>query len=520
MVILPKSTPFLFLFGAGLLLCIACGSTEQDVIPEGQSRLIFTEFALQPHTQVLGEAQTDLGAHAYSEEVVFTLQAMEGGEDVVLVLDLNRIAQNPSLLLPRGEYRFSLRSPEADLSPFLPVQGEGKLLLQSPEVRFVPELTAQHALFTVAAQHVPQPPRWLGGGEPVSFGRKADYYLLYAQDGQRGRLEVEESIRGGVLRRDLVAEAFRHVHFQIIAPQHPGAEVRLSPAAFFTETEEIRLPGNLPGSYTPEIVRDLEEEIRESSGLAFFGDSFWTVNDSGNENIVYQLNRETSAVQRRVRIENAPNTDWESLAQDAEHLYIGDFGNNNGVREDLVIWRVAQSDLLESNSVQATPIRFRYPDQTDFSFRPNAHDFDCEAFFYRDGMLHLFTKNWLTETTRYYLLPAEPGEHMAELVGEFEVNGLITGADINVRTGDVALLGYRLQGLSSQVFVVLLRGYREHVFDGEQHRMVLGSPATLGQTEAIQLLPDNSGKISSETFRAGIFQIPGRWIRFDFSDFL
>ncbi|EIM78555.1 hypothetical protein A3SI_02296 [Nitritalea halalkaliphila LW7] len=520
MVLVPNFMRYLLFFTSVFCLLAACGSTGQEPVPEGQSRLIFTEFVLQAHTQELGAAQTDLGVHAFSEEVVFTLQAEETGEETVLLLDLNRIAQNPSLILPRGEYRFTLRSPEEALSPFLPVQGEGKIQLNTPELRFIPELESRHGLFTVAAQNVASPPRWLGAGEAVSFGRKADYFLLYAKEGQRGRMEVEETIRGGVLRRDLQAAAFRHAHFEILAPEAPGAAVQLAPAAFITETEEIRLPGSLPGSYSPEIVRDLEEEVRESSGLAFFGGSFWTVNDSGNENIVYQLDPETSLVQRRVRVENAPNIDWESLAQDEQYLYIGDFGNNNGVRQDLVIQRVAQSDLLASTSVQATPIRFRYPDQTDFSFRPNAHDFDCEAFFYRDGMLHLFTKNWLTETTRYYRIPAEPGEHVAELVGEFEVNGLITGADVNVRTGDAVLIGYRLQGLSSQVFVVLLRGYREHVFDGEQHRMVLGSPATLGQTEAIQLLVDNRGKISSESFRAGIFQIPGRWIRFDFSDFL
>jgi hypothetical protein len=37
---------------------------------------------------------------------------------------------------------------------------------------------------------------------------------------------------------------------------------------------------------------------------------------------------------------NAKNTDWEALTNDGNNFYIGDFGNNDGSRRDLTIYKV------------------------------------------------------------------------------------------------------------------------------------------------------------------------------------
>ena len=64
-------------------------------------------------------------------------------------------------------------------------------------------------------------------------------------------------------------------------------------------------------------------------------DLFWGFNDSGGKNILYAFDR-SGKIKMEIEIVNAGNDDWESITQDAKHIYIGDFGNNNGNRNNFV----------------------------------------------------------------------------------------------------------------------------------------------------------------------------------------
>lgn len=185
----------------------------------------------------------------------------------------------------------------------------------------------------------------------------------------------------------------------------------------------------------------LPEEIKESSGLLFWNGSLWTHNDSGNANVLYRLSPTDGSLQGEVRIENAANTDWEDLAQDDNYFYIGDFGNNNGTRKNLRIYRIPKSELSR-DEVTADLIFFNFPDQTDFTSRPKAHNFDCEAMTACDGQLFLFSKNHLDLQCRLYQLPANPGTYEATLLQSFDTKGLITGADLDLNKNTLYLSGY------------------------------------------------------------------------------
>ncbi|HSJ67704.1 MAG TPA: hypothetical protein VK921_08515 [Anditalea sp.] len=286
-------------------------------------------------------------------------------------------------------------------------------------------------------------------------------------------------------------------------------------------SQEVSLSTTIvPTTYIPSLLHPLGDELEESSGLAYFGEKVWTVNDSGNENIVYQINLQTGKAEKKVKVINAENIDWESLAQSETHLFIGDFGNNAGNRTDLVVLKILKEDLLSKTEVTAEKIFFSYPEQANFEERMNGHNYDCEAFFYSNGVLHLFTKNWENNQTDYYILEPNPGTVEANHQSSFDSDGLITGADINTSTGDIVLIGYENKGIFSQSFIWLLSGYPPHdPFGGINSKIMLGSPADLGQTEAVFIKKDNSGYITSEAIKAGETHITGKIFSFDFNGF-
>ena len=183
----------------------------------------------------------------------------------------------------------------------------------------------------------------------------------------------------------------------------------------------------------------LPDLLEESSGAAFIDGQLWTHNDGGNPNEIYRIDTLTGEILQTVLVGNLENEDWEDMAQNDTHLFIGDFGNNLGNRMDLGIGRIDRNDL-GNLIVSAEFINFSFSDQTDFTERLNDNDYDCEAFFYYQDSLHLFTKNWVDEQTRHYTLPATPGTHVAQLRETFDVQGLIAGAAIDEASGTILSL--------------------------------------------------------------------------------
>ena len=195
----------------------------------------------------------------------------------------------------------------------------------------------------------------------------------------------------------------------------------------------------------PEILVDrLPDEIDESSGLALWDSLVWTLNDSGGEEAIFGLEPQSGRIRKIIRVTNAKNNDWESLAQDDQNWYIGDFGNNWGRRSDLGIWMFAKRDVPDGTDVevQASRIDFRYKDQQSFVPGLYRTRYDCEAMVVSSGTILLFTKDWLTRKTTLYRMPARPGKVFAEPVDSFNVRGLVTGAAWDPERKLLALSGY------------------------------------------------------------------------------
>lgn len=242
--------------------------------------------------------------------------------------------------------------------------------------------------------------------------------------------------------------------------------------------------------YTVRTVGQLPKGlVVESSGFALadaHGD-LWTHGDGGNTAALYKITPQGDLLQT---LDLAPltNNDWEDLARDGEgRVYIGDFGNNQNKRRNLAIYRLSGPDLRRVDT-----IRFRYSDQRAFPPRKAARNFDCEAFYYHQDSLYLFTKNrGKGHYVKMYALPARPGFHVAALRDSIRINTWITAADLSPDGRTVALLGY------GHVYLIE-RHPNRRLFDGP--KSCLPVPST-GQAEALVFLTNTDFVFSNEKGR-------------------
>ena len=66
-------------------------------------------------------------------------------------------------------------------------------------------------------------------------------------------------------------------------------------------------------SFFPVDITRLPGEIPECSGMQFFNDQLWAINDSGDGPFLYQLDLPSRSFLRKVFVKNAANIDWEDL---------------------------------------------------------------------------------------------------------------------------------------------------------------------------------------------------------------
>ncbi|MGO4707566.1 hypothetical protein AB4Y90_00335 [Chryseobacterium sp. 2TAF14] len=202
----------------------------------------------------------------------------------------------------------------------------------------------------------------------------------------------------------------------------------------------------------------LPKKLKEVSGIALSQDqkTIWAIEDAGNKNVVYGLNRQGELV-NDILVENAENNDWEDITKDASgNIYIGDFGNNENDRQNLSILKLdLKNDSQKSTKViQAT--KFHYQGQTEFPPKKSNLLYDCEAFVEKDGSFYLFTKNrskGFDGTFLVFQIPNKEGDFEAKLVGKLKLEGgysdaAITSAAINSKNEIVLLTHKNIHVLS------------------------------------------------------------------------
>lgn len=187
------------------------------------------------------------------------------------------------------------------------------------------------------------------------------------------------------------------------------------------------------------VIGELDKD--EVSGIEYIKDSnhIWVIEDSGNKNKIYRLGKD-GKTEHAITIKNAKNVDWEDITSDKEgNLYIGDFGNNDNDREDLVIYKVNKNDLDKKEALAAYKISFYYPEQDKFPPKKSKRFYDVEAFFELEGNFYLFTKNRSARfdgSFNVYKVPNAEGNHKAELLATLNSCDVyrkcaITAADVS-----------------------------------------------------------------------------------------
>ena len=257
----------------------------------------------------------------------------------------------------------------------------------------------------------------------------------------------------------------------------------------------------------------LPRSIKETSGLIKVDGKLWTINDSGGEAKLYQIDEKNGRIIRTVSIKGAYNHDWEALTYDDHYVYIGDFGNNRGNRRDLKIYKISRKALKNQKHIGAKTINFVFNDQKDFHSRPQKHNFDCEAMVAYHGKLYLFSKNWQDQKTRLYQLSNLVGTHKAYYKDSFNVQGLITDATVN-RKLDILLLTSYSKLLSVNLWV--FTNYpKEHFFKGESKKLTLNR--LNAQVEGVTFIDNYKAYLSSEAFSKYIFSFDASLYQIDFS---
>jgi len=260
----------------------------------------------------------------------------------------------------------------------------------------------------------------------------------------------------------------------------------------------------------PDFLFELPKEVEETSGLVFFDGLLWTHNDSGGEASLYGIDTLSGQISRKLGFPEISNIDWEAVALSKDYLFIGDFGNNNGSRRNLMIHRVERSAIPDSGnaSLKTEVIRFNFEDQDDFTIDWKSNNFDCEALIAGDQNLYLFSKNRGDQHSKIYRLPFEPGEHIAQLIGRFDSQGLITGADYDHVHNQLVLVGYTYK--TWKPFMWLFYGFENENFpEGYQRKIELPNLLTT-QIEGITFISPWQVMISAESsksFTARVFKM-------------
>ena len=257
-----------------------------------------------------------------------------------------------------------------------------------------------------------------------------------------------------------------------------------------------------PTVYKPQIRFMLPDEVNETSGLILWKGGVWTHNDSGGESIIYKLDTVNGTVIQRVKLTNASNIDWEDICQDEGHIYIGDFGNNYGNRDDLAIYIINKEDISDDDFVyvSAAKISFTYSDYSKVDKR-RLNNFDCEAMIATEDHLYLFSKNRGDNQSKLYKLPKTAGTFVADKIYTFDASGLVTGADLSQDGKQLVLVGY-VNNIWIPFLWVMFDFQDEDFFGGNKKRIdMLNILAT--QTEGICFTSSFNGFISSETTSLG-----------------
>jgi len=215
-----------------------------------------------------------------------------------------------------------------------------------------------------------------------------------------------------------------------------------------------------------------EKSITESSGLAASRSTpgaYWTHNDSGDGPFIYAFDTRGDSL-GIFRVTGAHARDWEDMAAgpgpeaNKSYLYLGDIGDNNEARDEVVVYRVPEPALTAAtrkltkvrpgSTEPAEAIRLKYPD--------GKHDAEALLVHPTTGNIYIVNKVPIANPVVYEATAPFTAGKLVTLrrIGEIRVpsifGGVVTGGSISPDGRRVALCDY-FQGYE----IVLPAGSRD-----------------------------------------------------------
>ena len=209
----------------------------------------------------------------------------------------------------------------------------------------------------------------------------------------------------------------------------------------------------------PAKLANLQDpSITESSGLVASRTSpgaYWTHNDSGDGPFIYAFNTRGEPL-GTFRVTGAHNRDWEDLAagpgpqRGRSYLYIGDIGDNDKVRSEIVVYRVPEPQLktADKNSTRKRPITTEPAEAIRLVYPDGKHDAETLLVHPSTGNLYIVTKIPFANPVVYEApAPLTAGQTtMLKRIGELRVpslfGGVLTGGSVSPDGRRVVLCDY------------------------------------------------------------------------------
>jgi len=246
----------------------------------------------------------------------------------------------------------------------------------------------------------------------------------------------------------------------------------------------------------------IEPSLQETSGLLYLNGKLITHTDSGGEPALYEMDTTDGSPTRKVVIQNATNIDWEDISMDDDFIYIGDFGNNQGNRTNLRIYKIDKQDYLTNDTVLADTLQFDYSDQTDFTPSTFSTNYDAEALISYGDSLYIFTKNWGNSRTNIYPISKKPGTYSLVKTDSVNSQGWITSAVCDSAQKQILLIGYTF----NTAFYLKINNWNHLFSTGLLSRKIL-QPNSSIQIEGVAQIDNTHFFISSEKFQTTVSEL-------------
>ena len=247
--------------------------------------------------------------------------------------------------------------------------------------------------------------------------------------------------------------------------------------------------------------------INESSGLVAsrsLPGVYWTHNDSGDGPFIYAFDA-TGESRGVFRVSGAQARDWEDMSigpgprRGQSYLYIGDIGDNNAARAEIVVYRVAEPKLTAADNAStkkqprttaaAEAIRLRFPD--------GKHDAETLLVHPVTGNLYIVTKVMLRNPVVYEAAAPFNTANVITMtkIGEIRVpsllGGALTGGSVSPDGRRVAFCDYL------QAYELTLPASRKNFNDIWKEKMISFPLGQREQGESIAYRADGNALLAT-----------------------